>query len=135
VIVGAWRQLAEQAAAVRHDVFVQEQKVPLELELDEHDPIAIHAVAVDGVQAIGTGRLLPDAHIGRMAVLRSFRGRGAGALILATLIHEAQRRGDPWVLLAAQRQAQAFYRQYGFVAEGQPFMDAGIVHVMMRKVF
>lgn len=134
-VIGSWQQLAEQAAAVRHEVFVQEQQVPIELELDEDDAVAVHALALDGATAMGTGRLLPDAHIGRMAVLAAYRGQGVGTQLLMALVNESQRRGDRWVVLAAQCQAQGFYRRHGFVAEGEVFLDAGIQHVLMRKVF
>ncbi len=134
VLVGDWAQLGERAAALRHEVFVEEQGVPIELELDEYDAVAVHALALEGGTPIGTGRLLPDAHIGRMAVRHSHRGQGVGGLLLGALVEEARRRGDASVVLAAQCHAQGFYRGHGFRAEGQVFMDAGIEHVLMRKI-
>ena len=134
VTVGHWAQLGEPAGAIRHQVFVIEQQVPLDLELDEHDAQALHALAREGGNAIGTGRLLADGRIGRMAVLPAYRGRGAGAQILKALIEQARQRGDASVTLAAQCHAQAFYRAYGFVAEGPVFMDAGIKHISMRRL-
>ncbi|TFL11506.1 GNAT family N-acetyltransferase [Pusillimonas caeni] len=135
VLIGDWGQLGERAGALRHEVFVVEQGVPVELELDEYDAIAVHALALEGDTVVGTGRLLPDAHIGRMAVRAAHRGRGVGAMLLTALVEAARRRGDPSVALAAQWHARGFYRAYGFQAEGEKFMDAGIEHISMRKVF
>ena len=135
VLTGNWQQLEAHAKEIRHEVFVLEQNVPVELELDELDATAIHAIALAGNTPIGTGRLLPDAHIGRMAVRRPYRRRGVGGLLLQALVEEARRRGEPYVVLAAQCHAQAFYQAHGFKAEGGIFMDAGIEHILMRKVF
>lgn len=133
IVVGSWHQLGLRAAAIRHQVFVVEQDVPVDLELDEHDAAAVHALAFDGEEAVGTGRLLSDAHIGRMAVLDAYRGRGVGGMLLTALVDQARRRNDEFVLLAAQCHAQGFYLAHGFEPEGEVFMDAGIPHVLMRK--
>lgn len=133
IVVGTWAQLCQDAAHVRHVVFVDEQKVPIELELDEHDAGAVHALAFNGDTPIGTGRLLPDAHIGRMAVLKPYRGQGVGAMLLSALTDEAVRLGFSSVVLAAQCHAQGFYLAHGFAPVGAEFMDAGIAHVLMRK--
>src|SRR5690554_5135574 len=90
---GTWTELKTDASAVRYVVFVQEQKVPLSIEMDDQDALCVHAVAYDGDQPIATGRLLPDAHIGRMAVLADYRGQGIGALVLQQLMAAAQQRG------------------------------------------
>uniref|UniRef100_UPI003340F80A GNAT family N-acetyltransferase n=1 Tax=Castellaniella defragrans TaxID=75697 RepID=UPI003340F80A len=136
VVVGAWEDLGPEAALVRTEVFVHEQYVPPEIELDDIETQCIHAVAygADG-RAVGTGRLLPDGHIGRMAVRAPWRGQGVGSLLLTALMAEARRRGDAQVVLAAQLQARPFYARHGFVAEGGTFMDAGIPHVLMRCHF
>jgi predicted GNAT family N-acyltransferase len=84
---------------------------------------------------VGTGRLLPDGHIGRMAVLRTARRGGVGGAILSTLLKAAGERGDRIVELSAQRYVEAFYRRHGFVAEGEPYLEAGIEHVRMRRDF
>ena len=128
-----WEQARAEASRIRFAVFVVEQGVPLEIELDEHDAECIHALAFDGAAAVGTGRLLPDGHIGRMAVLGEFRGRGLGSAILAKLIQAAAQRGDREVLLSAQVHALAFYRAHGFSAEGEVYQDAGIPHQTMRR--
>jgi predicted GNAT family N-acyltransferase len=126
----------DQAALkhVREIVFVHEQNVPLELEWDGIDPDCRHVIAEDAHgSAIGTGRLLPDGHIGRMAVLHSFRGRGVGSALLGELIAIAAARGLREVVLNAQVQALPFYEKHGFVAEGEVFPDAGIPHQRMRR--
>ena len=128
-----WEQARAEASHIRFAVFVVEQGVPLDIELDEHDAECVHALAFDGAAAVGTGRLLPDGHLGRMAVLREFRGRGVGSAILAKLIEAAVRRGDREVLLSAQVHALAFYRAHGFSAEGEVYQDAGIAHQTMRR--
>jgi predicted GNAT family N-acyltransferase len=128
-----WEQARAEASRIRFAVFVVEQGVPLEIELDEHDAECVHALAFDGAAAVGTGRLLPDGHLGRMAVLREFRGRGVGSAILAKLIKAAAQRGDREVLLSAQVHALDFYRAHGFSAEGEVYQDAGIAHQTMRR--
>lgn len=132
--LGAWDELAQEATPIRHAVFVQEQGVPVDIELDEWDPLSLHAIARDGDgRAIGTGRLLPDGHIGRMAVLRTARGSGAGTAILLALMDAARERGHREVVLNAQTHAASFYRRLGFVEEGDVFDDAGIPHIAMRR--
>ena len=134
--IGAWDALANDAAAIRHEVFVLEQQVPEEMELDEMDRHCLHAVVYDAAGGpVATGRLLPDAHIGRMAVRKAARGGGIGSALLRRLIQAAQERGDAGVVLSAQIQAEAFYRRHGFVQEGDEYMDAGIRHVTMRRAF
>lgn len=135
IVLGDWTACGRDAAAVRHEVFVEEQRVPLEEEMDARDAVCVHVVAydVEGMP-VGTGRLLPDGHIGRMAVRQSQRGRGIGSLLLNCLVDEARRRGHLQVALAAQLHAQAFYASHGFLAEGKVFLDAGIDHVNMRRV-
>lgn len=131
VRLGSWNELSAQASPIRFTVFVDEQKVPVELELDEFDPLSCHALALAGDEAIGTGRLLPDGHIGRMAVLAGWRGRGVGALLLQALIDEAQRRGMTRVVLNAQTHALGFYARFGFAPEGEEYEEAGLPHRTM----
>jgi predicted GNAT family N-acyltransferase len=129
-----WEQAQPVAGPLRFAIFVGEQNVPAGIELDDMDANCIHAVAfdVDG-KAIGTGRLLPDGHVGRMAVVKEWRRRGIGAEILTALIEEARKRGHAEVVLSAQLQAAEFYREHGFAAEGKVYEDAGILHQKMRK--
>ena len=131
--LGSWEELGAQAVRIRFDVFVVEQGVPPELELDSLDPACLHALASrQGGPALGTGRLLPDGHIGRMAVVREARGQGIGAALLLNLMEAARARGHREVELFAQVHAQPFYRRFGFVVTGPEFDDAGIPHVTMR---
>lgn len=136
VELGDWAAMRSRAEPVRRAVFVEEQKVPAEIELDEFDAVSLHALAFDGAgRVVGTGRLLPDGHIGRMAVLRQARGVGVGGALLAALMQAARARGDREVVLSAQTHAMPFYRRFGFVAEGDEYDDAGIPHRVMRLVF
>jgi hypothetical protein len=129
-----WEQAQTIAGPIRFGIFVGEQNVPPGIELDDKDAECMHAIAYDDAgKAIGTGRLLPDGHIGRMAVVQEWRRRGIGALILNALIEEARKRGHKEVIAAAQLQAAEFYREHGFVAEGKVYQDAGILHQDMRK--
>src|SRR5262245_9129238 len=129
----SWEKARAQASPIRFTVFVDEQKVPQEIELDEHDPQCVHALAFDDQRAVGTGRLLPDGHIGRMAVLKEWRNRGVGALILKSLMQRAKERGDAAIVLSAQVSAVRFYQAHGFVAEGDEYVEAGIRHQAMRR--
>lgn len=132
--LGDWSTQQTVAQAIRYEVFVIEQNIPLELECDEMDAVCLHAIAYDAQgQALGTGRLLPDGHIGRMAVRRAARGAGIGGALLAALVAAAEKRGDAAVVLNAQSHAEAFYARYGFVREGAEFLEAGIAHIHMRR--
>ena len=128
-----WNEARAHAAPIRFAVFVEEQGVPADIELDQSDGDSVHALAFEGNEAIGTARLLPDGHIGRMAVLKAWRGRGIGGRLLARLVEEAQRRGHREVVLSAQVHAVRFYRAHGFVEEGEEYMEAGIPHRDMRR--
>lgn len=128
-----WHVDREILQALREEVFIREQSVPTDMEWDEFDPLSRHVVAsVDGIP-IGTGRLLPDGHIGRMAVLREWRGKGAGGALLTRLMEIARTLGMQRVLLNAQVQALPFYLRHGFQAEGEEFLDAGIAHRRMWR--
>ncbi len=132
IVIGDWDTVREHAQALRIEVFVVEQGVPLELEWDEADEVSIHAVAYDddGLP-VATGRLLPDGHIGRMAVRKSSRGRGIGDAVLRALLDEAKRLNYRLLVLHAQTHAAGFYARHGFVREGEEFMEAGIPHFRM----
>ncbi|MGE5320820.1 MAG: GNAT family N-acetyltransferase [Hyphomicrobiaceae bacterium] len=129
-----WARDAARLSAVRRAVFIDEQGVPEEMEWDEHDPVSTHwlAVAEDG-SPIGCARLLPDGHIGRMAVLPAWRGRGVGRALLAEVMQTARRHGHTLLRLSAQTHAAAFYASAGFVPLGGEYEEAGIPHVAMQK--
>jgi predicted GNAT family N-acyltransferase len=129
-----WDKAQPDAAPLRFAIFVGEQNVPPGIELDEMDEKSLHALAFDEAgRPIGTGRLLPDGRIGRMAVVKEWRRRGVGADLLEALVEEARRRGFREVKLSAQLQAAEFYRVHGFVAEGKVYEEAGILHQAMRR--
>ena len=119
-------------AAIRREVFVVEQRVPEDEDWDDKDVSSRHviALAADG-RAIGTGRLLTDGRIGRMAVLKPWRGRGVGGALLTTLITMAREGGFTETRLHAQTHALAFYRRHGYTPMGDEFMEAGIPHYEM----
>jgi len=128
-----WEGAQREAMRIRFTVFVEEQRVPADLEMDENDAHCVHALAYADGQAIGTGRLLPDGHIGRMAVLKEWRGQGAGRAMLRGLIDAARRSGHREVALSAQVHAVEFYRDEGFEPEGAVYEEAGIPHQAMRR--
>lgn len=134
ILICPWSEARERARAIRYTVFVEEQGVPVELEWDEWDEPSWHALALaeDGTP-VATGRLLPDGHIGRMAVLGSVRGTGVGALVLEALMQKAAELGYPELVLNAQTHAAPFYARVGFAQVGDEFEEAGIPHVEMRK--
>ncbi len=133
LVMGTWEELEAHAGAVRTEVFVREQAIPEALEWDEHDAISQHCVAFLGTSAVGTGRLLGDGRIGRMAVLAGQRRGGLGGRILERLIDAARERGDTKVTLSAQTRVLAFYRRHGFVAHGEVYQEVGIEHQEMSR--
>ncbi len=133
---GGWDALGADASKVRTEVFVQEQRIPKEMEWDEADKTALHAVAYNRLgQPLATGRLLQPApgqgRIGRMAVCRVLRGANLGRGVLDALVQAALQRGDHEVMMHAQRSAEGFYARLGFTPRGEPFDEAGIPHVEM----
>lgn len=135
VEICSWTNATDREAlrAVRETVFVLEQHVPPDLELDDEDPISLHVLArtLDGT-TVGTGRITPDGRIGRMAVLHDWRGRGVGAALLISLLDQARARRLTAVSLHAQLDAVPFYSRHGFAPEGAEFEEAGIRHIVMR---
>ncbi len=130
---GDWAAMRADAAPIRLAVFVREQGCPESEEWDAHDAGSVHAVAyADGVP-VATGRLLPDARIGRMAVLGPHRRGGVGTLVLLHLVEMARGRGEPAVELSAQCYVRDFYARHGFVAFGPVYDDCGIPHQSMRR--
>lgn len=120
--------------AIRTKVFVEEQGVPPDLEWDGLDEHAYHMIAyAPDNTPIGTGRLLQDAHIGRIAVLKEWRGKGVGKAILTMLLVTANKMGYEKVTLHAQTRVADFYRRGGFRAKGKQFMEAGIPHIEMSR--
>ena len=134
VVVGDWAHAEAHVMPLRLAVFVEEQGVPVSIEHDRFDAVSRHAWGLDDAgDIIATGRLLPDGHIGRMAVRADCRRQGLGARVLQVLIEEAQRLGMKTLVLNAQTHAQDFYRRQGFSPVGEVFMEAGLPHQCMRR--
>lgn len=132
VRVTNWQDDVLALRTIRKIVFIREQRVPVELEWDEFDPHCLHLLALDSAgNPIGTARLLPGGVIGRMAVLKEWRGRDVGSTLLLRLLEEARKRQIQQVTLNAQLGATGFYIKFGFRIAGEEFMDAGIPHVRM----
>ncbi len=136
VRVGSWAELGADAQRLRTTVFVEEQRIPKELEWDAADATAVHAVAYNRLgRPLATGRLLAHepgtSKIGRMAVERTMRGGRLGRDVLHALMDVARERGDAEVVLNAQRSAEGFYARLGYTVLGEPFDEAGIPHVTM----
>lgn len=128
----AWEEGNLELAFIRREVFILEQHVPEDMEWDGIDHDCIHVIARDNTgRPIGTGRLLPDGHIGRLAVLKPWRGNGVGAEILKLLIQLALHKQHQHIILHAQTSVVGFYLKYGFVPDGDDFMEAGIPHQKM----
>lgn len=130
----SWSADEDAIRAVRTAVFIEEQGIPAALEWDTADPVSLHVIAFDaGNRPIGTGRLLPDGHIGRMAVVKQARGRGVGSALMRALLAAARRKGFHEVRLSAQVAVKVFYERHGFRAEGEIYDEVGIPHVHMRR--
>lgn len=127
-----WERDEAALREVRSRVFIEEQDVPIDLEWDGLDPECVHALAIADGRPVGTGRLTPDGHVGRMAVIADWRGRGVGTALLQHLMRAGRERGDTACELNAQVSAIGFYERFGFRTEGDEFMDAGIPHRRMR---
>jgi YbgC/YbaW family acyl-CoA thioester hydrolase len=138
VRLGAWKELESTARPIRAEVFIGEQRIPAEMEWDDADADAVHAVAFNRLgRALGTGRMLEHvpgvAKIGRMAVAATSRHCGVGRAVLDGLIDAARTRGDRQAMLHAQLSAASFYERAGFVRRGPEFDEAGIAHVEMLR--
>lgn len=136
VEVADWHKDKAELIKLRGTVFVEEQNVPVSLEIDGMDPDCRHVKALMNDQTIGTARLLPNGYIGRMCVLKEFRNQGVGTKMLACLIQQAffdQTTGAPMdeVSLNSQSSAISFYEENGFIACSEEFMEANIVHRKM----
>jgi predicted GNAT family N-acyltransferase len=136
----SWLEARDAAYAIRHAVFVEEQGISADLEIDDYDSIAEHALAyVDG-QCVATARIYLDeqnpskAKIGRMAVLKEFRGQGIGTALLGEAIRAGMMQGASVFELHAQQSAVPFYAKLQFKPDGAIFDEVGIPHQCMRLV-
>ena len=130
--IANWQNDSGALRAIREAVFIHEQRIPPELEWDEIDASCIHVLAMDSAgKPIGTARLSSDGSIGRMAVLKDWRGKGVGSALLQCLLGEARSRQIKQIGLNAQTYAVGFYLKFGFQPVGEEFLDAAIPHVRM----
>jgi len=133
-IICDYESHTENICAIRYEVFVDEQNVPKELEIDGLDGKAKHVLTFVDDVPIGTGRILSDGHIGRVAVLKNYRGLGIGKSIMKELIKCAQDMSLEKVWLSSQWHAHSFYLDLGFVCVGEVYKEAGIEHIKMFRV-
>jgi len=138
VKTGSWAELGSDAQKIRSEVFIEEQRIPADMEWDEADRTAVHAVAYNRLgQPVATGRLLQPkpgvGKVGRMAVHKVLRGSGVGRQVLEALMAVAAARGDTEAVLHAQRSAEGFYLGLGFEPRGEAFEEAGIAHIEMAR--
>lgn len=131
VLQASWPREAGAIAAVRRRVFIEEQGVPEDLEWEARDGDCDWFLARVGDAVVGIARITPDAHVGRMAVLPDWRGRGIGSALLQAVLQHARDKGLSTLTLHAQTHAVPFYARIGFRAEGEVFMEAGIPHRRM----
>lgn len=137
IIIGGYQELKKECNLIRHRVFVMEQNVPPDLELDDRDSVCIHLLLKLDNDYIGTGRidLEKEGKIGRLAILSSFRKQGYGKMILDNLESIAKENKLNFVWLNAQKQSLNFYIKSGYTASSDEFLEANIIHVKMIKKF
>ena len=133
VRVADWQKDNADIRRIREAVFIAEQSVPPELEWDAEDASALHFLALEGDYPIGTARLLPDGEIGRLSVLKDWRGLKVGDALLKAVIAEAENRDLKEQKLSAQVYATAFYERFGFTVVSEEFLEAGLPHVDMVR--
>ena len=128
---GSWDQLQQDAKLIRELVFISEQNIPEQDEWDDQDVISQHFVVYDRNQPIATARLLVNNSVGRVAVLKTYRGQGIGRLIMLEIIAYAQAQKRPSLQLSSQVHAISFYEKLGFSIQGDEYDECGIPHIEM----
>jgi predicted GNAT family N-acyltransferase len=132
ILIKTWQEAEQEAYFVRKQVFIEEQGVPVNMELDEFDSTAKHALAYVNSDCVGTARLIAFpgkvGRIGRMAVLQTYRRQGIGGNLLNALLESCKSQGMAQLELHAQLSAMSFYEQFGFIARGEMYYEAGIAH-------
>ncbi|OTG80036.1 GNAT family N-acetyltransferase [Acinetobacter sp. ANC 4648] len=128
---GSWGELQAHAKLIREHVFIQEQQIAVQDEWDEQDAVALHFMVYAQDQPIATARLLQNNSIGRVAVLKAYRGKGIGKLLMEDIIQHAQKEKRAFLKLSAQVYAIPFYAGLGFNVRGDEYLDCGIPHVDM----
>jgi predicted GNAT family N-acyltransferase len=133
IVVKFDEQYAPEIRVIRNAVFTNEQHIDEDIDFDGQDRDAVHVLVVYEGKHVGTGRMLIDGHIGRLAVLREYRGRGLGAKVVLALVKEAKNMGTKRVYLGAQKHAVGFYEKLGFSVYGEPYTEANIEHIHMER--
>ncbi|KHF77569.1 GNAT family acetyltransferase YjcF [Acinetobacter sp. neg1] len=128
---GSWDQLQHDAKLIRAQVFIVEQAIPEQDEWDEQDAISQHFVIYDQQQPIATARLLQNNSVGRVAVLKAYRGQGIGQMIMQEILAYARQQHRAFLHLSSQVHAISFYEQLGFVVQGEEYDECGIPHIEM----
>lgn len=131
ICTGSWDELQNDAKLIREQVFIQEQNIPVAEEWDAQDAVALHFVVYDQVQPIATARLLQNHSIGRVAVLKAYRGQGIGKLLMLEMIQQAKHEQRKFLKLSSQVHAIQFYAGLGFQVQGDEYLDCGIAHIDM----
>lgn len=133
ILSGNWAQFEQAAKLIREQVFIQEQHIAPEDEWDAEDAVSLHFIAYDQeAQPIATARLMNSNSIGRVAVLKAYRGKGIGKLLMEAVISQARIERREFLKLSSQVHAISFYAGLGFAAEGGEYLDCGIAHIDMR---
>ncbi len=135
IVSGTWPQLKTDAQHIREQVFICEQNIAAADEWDDKDAVSVHFIVYVNAQPVATARLLPQHSIGRVAVLKEFRGLGLGQQLMFNVMAYAQSQQRPFVKLSSQVHALRFYTALGFKAEGEVYLDCGIPHQDMRYHF
>jgi len=134
ILLTSFSEAESEICTIRNTVFGEEQNVPPEVDWDGKDEKCLHALVLgEKGEVVATGRLAPEGKIGRLAVLRTHRRRGAGTGMLRALVEAARGWGLGQVFLHAQTQALGFYEQEGFRIRGESFHEAGIEHYYMYR--
>lgn len=131
---GHWNKLEQDAKFIRKQVFIIEQNIPEEEEWDDQDMISDHFVVYDQNQPIATARLLQNNSVGRVAVLKAYRGQGIGRMIMLEIIRQAHQQDRKFLQLSSQVHAISFYEKLGFSIQGDAYDECGIPHIKMQLV-
>lgn len=131
---GHWDKLEQDAKFIRKQVFIIEQNIPEEEEWDDQDMISDHFVVYDQDQPIATARLLQNNSVGRVAVLKAYRGQGIGRIIMLEIIRQAHQQDRKFLQLSSQVHAISFYEKLGFSIQGDAYDECGIPHIKMQLV-
>ncbi|MEN8423255.1 GNAT family N-acetyltransferase [Acinetobacter junii] len=131
---GHWDKLEQDAKFIRKQVFIIEQNIPEEEEWDDQDMISDHFVVYDQDQPIATARLLQNNSVGRVAVLKTYRGQGIGRMIMLEIIRQAHQQDRKFLQLSSQVHAISFYEKLGFSIQGDAYDECGIPHIKMQLV-